>query len=103
MRISRIIVTLCFVFVAIITSAGQTKPAAGDWESKPVDQWREKDVDNILHHSAWSRLLEGADADNVSFGHIEQPLFATFTLESALTVRLAALRKRQLDEKYDTM
>ena len=99
------VVSLIILAFGYCVSA-QTKDSNNGWESKPVDQWTDADVKGILQNSAWSWRLEGRNVDSVpmgGMGTIRSELYATFSLESALTVRLAAIRKRQLSEKYDAM
>ncbi|MBK8466926.1 MAG: hypothetical protein IPL32_13940 [Chloracidobacterium sp.] len=50
--------------------------------------------------------MKGRNVDSFpggGIGTIVSELYSTFTLESALTVRLAKIRKLQLNEKYDAM
>jgi hypothetical protein len=90
---------LLFLFAALgIGAVPQTKPDS--WESKPVDQWADKDVKAILLNSAWGRSLFGmcCSGQPVTFEKS-----ATFRLHSALPMRLAAIRKLQLNQQYDSM
>lgn len=74
------------------------------WESKPIDEWTERDIKVILSDSSWSRVLHGKKSDQIStIGSFTHDVYATFTLESSLVVRLAAIRRLQLVEKYDAM
>lgn len=77
------------------------KPAA--WESKPIDTWNETDVADILQRSPWGQRISNRTAEPSFLGVIVQDIYATFSLRSALTVRLALIRLRQLSEKYDSM
>ena len=98
---------LFFVILAFGYSVlAQTKNAQNAWESKPIDQWDAADIKNILEKSVWGRVIEGENViSNPVFG-VQMPRINTdiwFTLRSALTIRLAIIRKRQLAEKYDSM
>ena len=83
----------------------QDNAAKDTWETKPVDQWDETDVMSILKDSPWNQVLsmKSTEASRVFNTLIVLEDGASFTLRSALTVRLAIIRKRQLAEKYDSM
>lgn len=80
--------------------------AQQDWEKIPYERWGKAEVKAVLEASPWSRLDDRSTA-------IAPMMFGTKTtkfseslvvlLRSALPVRQALLRERQLASKYDTM
>jgi len=94
-------VIVAIVLLAVCISAQMS--GRSDWEKKPVDQWTEADVKSILQNSPWSLHLEGRWGEPTFMGTIQQDPHAFVVLRSALPVRLALVRKRQLAEKYDSM
>lgn len=70
------------------------------WESVPVDKWETKHVENILNDSAWVKTEKVQHSTgNASDGKMT----ARVRLRSALPIRLALLRKQQLEKGYDKM
>lgn len=73
------------------------------WESKPIESWDARDVDSILKNSAWSRIVEGHKSTDSFLGTMTAPTSISYTLRSALNVRYAIIRKRQIESGFDTM
>jgi hypothetical protein len=84
--------------------AGYAPPQG--WEKTPYRSWGAADVKSILEASPWSRVLErGTALAPMMFGtettKVSEKLVVL--LRSALPVRQALLRERQLAVKYDAM
>lgn len=102
--------------------------AQEDWKTKDFDKWDAKDVETILNNSAWVKKQEirlqfenrsiavaGSVVDNVSLapstgntvgvGSISPAVDFTFTLRlrSSLAIRLALIRKNQLETKIEKL
>ncbi|HUK32010.1 MAG TPA: hypothetical protein VLV89_12910 [Candidatus Acidoferrum sp.] len=72
------------------------------WIDKDWTQWTEKDCYNVLMKSPWSHV------DNYAFeSHHKMVVSGSYMtlvqLRSALPIRQAALRRLQLDKRYDKM
>jgi hypothetical protein len=83
-----------------LLSAQQIAPS-GDFHS-----WTKEDVRKILIDSPWSRTIDwrAQSVDTRQVGTIVLPIVtAKILLRSALPVRQAMLRSRQLEAKYDKM
>src|SRR5689334_10215291 len=108
--------TICFL--AGLTLAGQ---AQDEWSSKPFQQWSKADVQKLLNDSPWARTQEAridfgsevrrvAGAPTTSSGHqslemgganIAVDYRVTLRLRSALPIRQALVRAKQLEANYD--
>ncbi|HEV7903763.1 MAG TPA: hypothetical protein VGO96_07980 [Pyrinomonadaceae bacterium] len=80
--------------------------AQQDWEKIPYQRWGKDEVKAVLEASPWSRLDErGTALAPMMFGKdtIKVSENLLVLLRSALPVRQALLRERQLESKYDTM
>jgi hypothetical protein len=76
-----------------------------EWQSKPYQQWTKKDVQQVLGDSPWAQT-QVRSGPMVTLGNDVRPSpdkVYTLRLRSALPVRQALLRLRQLNEKYDEM
>ncbi len=98
---SKRLITTLLVLVSMSSNVIGQKTAA--WESKPIDQWNETDVADILQRSAWGQRLNDRIGQSSFAGLILQDFNAAFILRSALTIRLALIKQKQLSEKYDSM
>jgi len=98
---------LLIVFVApTFFGATMIVRAQQNWENIPYQSWGAADVKAVLEKSPWSRIIEqdtvvassvlGTGAPKVSEKMI-------ILLRSALPVRQALLRERQLANKYDKL
>lgn len=101
--IRSVFATLVIVLGTAFSAYSQANLRPAAWESKPIDAWDETDVADILQRSPWGQRISNRTAEPSFLGVIVQDLYATFTLRSALTVRLALIRLRQISEKYDSM
>lgn len=115
-----LILPLTFLF---ISTAAQE-----DWKTKDFDKWDAKDVETILNNSAWVKNQEirlqfenrsvavaGSVVDNVSLapslgntvgvGSISPAVDFTFTLRlrSSMAIRLALIRKNQLETRVEKL
>ena len=92
---------------AALACAGEARAQKEDWQSKPFNQWTEKEARKVLSDSPWSRTV-ASSGPMVNFGTygVNTPTpdkVYVARLRSALPVRQAILRLRQLKEKYDSM
>ncbi len=77
-----------------------------DWEKKPYQSWTKDNVKEILSDSPWVKTVNYQEVLNTSpqLGTVISPTTsARMVLRSALPIRQALLRQRQLDAKYDKM
>lgn len=92
---------------AALACAGEARAQKEDWQSKPFNQWTQKEAQKVLTDSPWSKTV-ASSGPMVNFGNygINTPTpdrVYVARLRSALPVRQAILRLRQLKEKYDSM
>lgn len=92
---------------AALACAGGARAQKEDWQSKPFNQWTQKEAQKVLTDSPWSKTV-ARSGPMVSFsgGAGDTPTpdkVYVLRLRSALPVRQAILRLRQLKEKYDSM
>jgi hypothetical protein len=101
------LLAVCALAFLSLSILAQKQKASAPWESKPIDQWNNDDVAAILGHSSWSFTISGRMATSVSApgfdASVAVPAACEVTLRSALIVRYAMVRKRQLMEKFDSM
>lgn len=83
--------------VLILLLIGISYPAFSqdDWEKVSYQNWSKDEVKKILTNSPWVKVV------NLEYRLGEET--ATIMLRSALPIRQALLRKRQIDSKYDKM
>ena len=72
-----------------------TASAQNAWEGKPFGQWSRADVERLLSDSPWAQTQVGQGTD------VAAPYWATIRLRSALPIRQALVRRRQLLAGYD--
>lgn len=87
----------CLLLVALISSKGHAQ-----FGGKPYQQWTAKEAEGLIVDSPWAQTQAGL----VGVGRLDPPTAAvntavTITLRSALPVRQALARLRQLKNKYD--
>ncbi|HLL76531.1 MAG TPA: hypothetical protein VK421_14860 [Pyrinomonadaceae bacterium] len=96
-----------FLLAAAAASAvAATVAAQGDgWLGKPYQQWTKGEVQKVLSDSPWARtVMQSGPVVSVggnAAGTSDKVYVAQ--LRSAMPVRHALLRLRQLNEKYDSM
>ena len=76
--------------------------ARAQWDSRPYQQWTVKEAEELLINSPWAQTRAGL----VSVGRLDPPTdtvdtAVTVRLHSALPLRQALARLRQLKNKYD--
>ncbi|HEY0097970.1 MAG TPA: hypothetical protein VGB76_03350 [Pyrinomonadaceae bacterium] len=98
------------ILVALAAQAsGVGMPFAGaqqNWEKAPFQNWGAADVKAVLEKSPWSRVIEQNTVIAPSLLGVNAPKMEEKTiilLRSALPVRQALLRERQLASKYESM
>jgi len=101
-------------FAATLAAAAALTPhapasAQDDWQKRTFQEWTKEDAEKILTDSPWAQtkgvqgeMVDPTGGDAIS-GATSSPRALTLRLRSALTVRLAILRLRQLRAKYDRM
>jgi hypothetical protein len=94
------------LLAALAVSAAVAASAQGEgWQGKPHQQWTKAEVEKVLKDSPWARtvMLSGpvVSVGSGEAGTSDKIYIAQ--LRSAMPVRRALLRLRQLNEKYDSM
>ncbi|CAN5333968.1 hypothetical protein BH10ACI1_BH10ACI1_24260 [soil metagenome] len=95
-----------FFLILLTLSSVSSVFSQNDWEKNPYQNWTKEQVVKILSDSPWVKTKNYQEvlSDSPQLGVVYSPLTAArITLRSALTVRQALLRQRQLDAKYDKM
>lgn len=100
MKVRQMIPMLLLVTALCVTAAqAQTE----SWQNKPYSQWTKDEARKVLNESPWAlRVERSIPIGTGSAGNIQSKAY-TLRLRSALPIRQALLRLRQLDEKYDKM
>lgn len=88
--------------VVVATAAAAQKD---DWRNKPYRQWTKADVQKVLGDSPWAQTVAQSGTMISVGGTVTATPDKAYTvrLRSALPVRHALLRLRQLDEKYEAL
>jgi len=87
-----------FLIASMVFTLSTSAPAQGQkyWETKPYQQWTLREVTQFLEESPWAQtqltIVPGAPGSS---------FIATMRLRSALIVRQALLREKQLQMNYD--
>lgn len=93
--------SLLAVFV-ILLAIGQFRPAWGqdDWIKKPFAEWSKSETERVLNDSPWAKTQEVRSVYGLG-----PPTDFKFTLRlrSALPVRQALVRHKQIEAKYERM
>jgi len=76
--------------------------AQGGWRGKPYVEWTKNDAEDLLIDSPWAQTVARSGLDGPRGIGMRDPA-VTVRLRSALPIRQAMLRLRQLREKYDQM
>lgn len=69
------------------------------WTQKPYKQWTKGEIVKIISDSPWAQVRE-VEADTNSAGSVPS---VTIRLRSAMPIRQALVRLRQIEAKYDKM
>lgn len=92
-----------FLILLILGASGFVF-AQNDWEKTPYQNWTKDTVKMVLNESPWVQTKDFSQPA-IQTAQIGTVMMygtpARILLRSALTVRQALLRERQLDEKYD--
>jgi len=99
-------VILAALFAQAFFGAMSVVRAQVGWEKTPYQSWSAADVKAVLEKSPWSRVVEQDTTIAPSMLGVNAPKMevqATVLLRSAMPVRQALLRERQLLVKYDSM
>lgn len=92
------------LLIFLIFGAATFVFAQNDWDKTPYQSWTKDTVKKVLNDSPWvqTKNFNQPTMQTTQVGTIMMPgTPARILLRSALTVRQALLRERQLDEKYD--
>ena len=86
-------------------AAGAAFAQKDDWQSKPYQQWTKADVQKVLGDSPWARTVTQSGPVVSVGGNAAGTSDKIYVLQlrSALPVRHALLRLRQINEKYESM
>lgn len=107
MKSRRVLRVLLIVALCVTLSGGSVvSRAQKDWENVPYQRWGKDEVKAVLEASPWSRVVERSTAlAPMMFGTDTTKVSESLVvlLRSALPVRQALLRERQLSSKYDGM
>lgn len=106
MRSRRLILPSALALAATLACAGEARAQKEDWQGKPFREWTEKEARKVISDSPWAKTVSssGPMVDFVGSGPVPTPdKVYVVRLRSALPVRQAILRLRQIKEKYDSM
>lgn len=101
--------TLGTILLAALAASAAAAPAAfaqkDDWQSKPYQQWTKGEVQKVLGDSAWARTVTQSGPLVSVGGNAAGTSDKVYVLQlrSALPLRHALLRLRQINEKYEAM
>jgi hypothetical protein len=98
--------TIPIICVVTLVFAATVSAQTESWQSKPYTQWTKDEAKKVLNDSPWAQRIERTtDTPLTQSSNAGQFLSKAYTvrLRSALFVRQALLRLRQLEEKYDQM
>ncbi|MDT7604556.1 MAG: hypothetical protein QOF61_2553 [Acidobacteriota bacterium] len=95
-----------FAAACALVVAASAQSAQDDWTQKPYNQWTMKEVEQILSDSPWAQtrgkgIDPGVSVSDFPLGMSVDSEDITLRLRSALPVRQAFARLRQLKAKYD--
>ncbi|HVF88672.1 MAG TPA: hypothetical protein VNH22_01320 [Blastocatellia bacterium] len=94
---------LCAALAGAGVASGPSAPAPAQevWAGKPYSQWTKGDTSAVLSQSPWVKTQE----IRLTQGRANAPRDSKITLRlrSALPIRQALVRQKQLDAKYDKM
>lgn len=96
-------VSWSLTWVWLIASAwGSIVCAQQGWQTKPYQQWTKEDIIKIASDSPWAQVQQArpATGEYVPTDYLPS---VTIRLRSALPIRQALLRLKQLEAKYDKM
>lgn len=95
-----------FFWLPVLCLAGATVFAQNVWETTSFQKWTKGDVKKMLTASPWAKSVKYTIPLNVLPGAGELVTTAespAIVLRSALPIRQALVRERQLEAKYDKM
>ncbi len=91
-----------FLSVTITLVVFGVVSAQQGWQSKPYQQWTKDDIINVASNSPWAQVqqVRVATAERIPTAWIPA---VTIRLRSAMPIRQALVRLKQLDAKYEKM
>ncbi|HEX8284801.1 MAG TPA: hypothetical protein VF588_15680 [Pyrinomonadaceae bacterium] len=107
MKSRQTILLPALALAAALACAAGARAQKDEWQGKPFREWTEKEARQVLTESPWSRTV-ASSGPVVNFGGYGNNTptpdkVYVARLRSALPVRQAILRLRQIKEKYDAM
>lgn len=100
--------TLCLL-ISVLLLAGVAVYAKDFWETKPPDEWSQRDCQKMLTNSPWAKELSLVGVNYSQLGGAassdSQAPYITYTirLNSAEPVRQAAVRQIKILNNYDSL
>ena len=90
-----------FTFLALVLTCSTVARAQDSFMGKPYTEWSKSEANKVLNDSPWVKTQEV----RIPQGGANAPLDFKYTLRlrSALPIRQALVRLRQLEAKYDKM
>ena len=89
--------------VVIVVMAASVASAQQGWKTKPYGEWNKQDIIKLGSDSPWAQVRH-SDAPIGKYGSPTAYMHAaTIQLRSALPIREALVRLKQLTAKYDKM
>ncbi|MET0626400.1 MAG: hypothetical protein ABW250_25930 [Pyrinomonadaceae bacterium] len=107
MKSRRLILTSALALAATLVCAAGARAQKEEWQGKPFREWTEKEARKVLTDSPWARTVaHSGPMVNFTGGTGDTPTpdkVYVARLRSALPIRQAILRLRQIKDKYDSM
>lgn len=97
MKVRRITQVIVVIVIFLLTPARGQK----GWEKKPYNEWTFAEVLGILSDSPWAQTA--SETDHTAYNLPGVSYSATIRLRSALPIRQALVRERQLEVNYDKL
>src|ERR1700694_2877536 len=100
----RLVMIVSFISACLFSNAlGRSQ-----WADKTYQKWDLGDIEKLLNDSPWAQTKSkgaalGYDNPILTSGNIAAPESVTLRLRSALPIRQAILRLRQIKAKYEKM
>lgn len=98
-RIRRSIIVVALAALAALPLCGL---AQEDWKKKPYQQWTKDDIIAVSSNSPWAYVLQASAGIGNDTAGAYLPA-VTIRLRSALPIRRALVRLKQIEAKYDNM
>jgi hypothetical protein len=90
---------MCLALLQAVFLVSFALPAQDFWTQKSYKQWTKGEIVKIISDSPWAQVRE-VEADITNSGSVPN---VTIRLRSAIPIRQALVRLRQIEAKYDKM